>query len=330
MFSCAIKLEKAHMLIGLLLLVAVVGASAAHAQVWKVELHTFQSSTLTDQEFLSGRKDGKPVTIAGELRIPIPGNGRLPAVVLVHGSGGVSGYVADWARQLNAIGFATFLIDGFTGRGIVSTVDDQSQLGRLALIVDAYRALELLAKHPHIDPARIAIMGFSRGGQAALYASLKRFQLMHGPTDIEFAAYIAFYPACNTSYLGDDEVADRPIRIFHGSADNFNTIAPCRAYVERLWKIGKDVRLTEYAGAQHVFDWPLLKKPLKLPEAQVARRCRLKEIIGERIINSDTGQAFDYSDPCVDYGSTLAYDAEAHRKARRAVTEFLAATLAPE
>ena len=30
---------------------------------------------------------------------------------------------------------ATFVIDSFTGRGIVSTVNDPSQLGRLAMIV---------------------------------------------------------------------------------------------------------------------------------------------------------------------------------------------------
>lgn len=318
------------MLLALFLLLAVAGANTAQAQVWKVEFHTFKSWTLTDKEFLSGRKDGKPVTIAGELRIPTPGDDRLPAVVLLHGSGGVSGYMADWAQQLNAIGVATFLIDGFTGRGIASTLNDQGQLGRLALIVDAYRALELLAAHPRIDPKSIAVIGFSRGGQAALYASLKRFQRMHGPTDIEFAAYVAFYPACNTTYLDDDEVADRPIRLFHGSADNFNPVAPCRAYMERLRKLGNDVQLVEYAGAHHVFDWPLLKTPITLPEAQVTRRCRMRELIDGTIINIRTGQVFDYSDSCVEYAPTLAYNEEAHRKAQRAVAEFLATNLAPE
>lgn len=146
--------------------------------------------------------------------------------------------------------------------------------------------------------AQIALMGFSRGGQDALYASLRRFQRTHGPAaGLGFAAYLAFYPACNTTYLEDNEVADRPIRIFHGSADDYNPVAPCRSYVERLRKIGKDVQLTEYAGAHHVFDWPMLKMPMKLAEAQTTRRCRLKEGPGGRIINSDTKQPFDYNDP---------------------------------
>ena len=42
------------------------------------------------------------------------------------------------------MGVAAFLLDSFTGRGIVQTVTDQSQLGSLAMIVDAYRALDLL------------------------------------------------------------------------------------------------------------------------------------------------------------------------------------------
>jgi hypothetical protein len=91
---------SAHLFVGLFLLLAVVSSELAHAQVAKVELHTFQSATLTDQGFLSGRKDDKPVTIAGELRIPTPGSDRLPAFVLIHGWGGVSGYIEFLAATL--------------------------------------------------------------------------------------------------------------------------------------------------------------------------------------------------------------------------------------
>ncbi len=299
------------------------------AQIARVEIHPFQSMTLTDQEFLAGRKDGKPVTLAGELRLPRPGNDRLPAVVLLHGSGGIGGYIPDWEEELNAIGIATFAIDSFTARGIVNTLNDQSQLGRLAMIVDAYRALDLLAAHPRIDPARIALMGFSRGGQAALYAGMKRFQLVYGQTGREFAAYIPFYADCGTTYRDDEDMTKKPIRLFHGSADDYNPAAPCRTYVERLKAKGKDVQLTEYSGAGHFFDSRALKKPVKLDKAQTTRRCQLAESPGGVIVNGSTQQPFTYADHCVEYGPTLAYDEKASTEVRKAVKDFLTTALRP-
>ena len=62
-----------------------------------------------------------------------------------------------------------------TGRGLVEVNSNQALLGRLNFILDIYRALDVLAKHPRVDPERIVLMGFSRGGQAALYASLSDF-----------------------------------------------------------------------------------------------------------------------------------------------------------
>jgi dienelactone hydrolase len=299
------------------------------AQVARMEILQFPSVTLTDKQFLIGEKDGKPVTLAGVLRLPRPGNDRLPVVILLHGSGGIVGYVTDWEQYLNEMGVATFVIDSFTPRGINNTRDDQSQLGRLAMIFDAYRALELLAKHPRVDLARIAVMGFSRGGQAALYASLKRFQRMHGPTNVEFAAYIVFYPSCATTFRDDEVVSDKPIRLFHGTADDYAPVAPCRAYVERLKAKGKDVQLTEYEGANHVFDGKAVKKPTRLEKAQTVRQCQLAEAQDGVIINVKTREPFTYADPCVQLGTTIGYDEKAATEARKAVKDLLTTTLKP-
>ena len=55
----------------------------------RVELHPIQTLTLSDEQFLSGDTGGgKLVTVSGQLRIA-QGTGRLPVVVLVHGSGGM-------------------------------------------------------------------------------------------------------------------------------------------------------------------------------------------------------------------------------------------------
>ena len=119
-----------------------------------------QTLTLSDQNFLKGEADGKPTTLSAEFRIA-QGSGRLPTVVLMHGSGGMGPNIAMWSNELNAMGISTFAIDGFTGRGLTSVSTNQALLGRLNFILDIYRALDVLAQHPRVDPARIALMGFS-------------------------------------------------------------------------------------------------------------------------------------------------------------------------
>lgn len=272
-----------------------------------------------------GEKNGHQVRIGGALRLP-KGNMRVPAVLLVHGSAGIGANVDRWAQEFNELGVAAFLLDCFTGRGIVQTITDQSQLGHLAMIVDVYRALELLSKHPRIDTSRIAVMGFSKGGFAALYASLKRFQRMHAPLHTEFAAYIAFYAPCNCVFIGDEEVSDRPIRLFHGAGDNYVPVEPCRNYVERLRRRGNDIQLTEYEGAHHVFDNPLYFPTFVLPDALNTSRCQLEERTVGEIVNVATGQAFNSSDACVSRGATLGYDATATAEATRAIKSFVATT----
>ena len=194
----------------------------------RTELHAIQTLTLSDTQFLKGDAEAKPVTTTGKLRLA-QGSGRLPIVVLMHGSGGMGANIEFWERELNTIGVSTFALDGFTARGLTQTSSNQALLGRLNFILDIYRGLDVLAKHPRVDPQRIALMGFSRGGQAALYASLKRFHQLWNKSGAEFAAYVALYPDCATTFVADTEVADRPFRIFGGCVDAYNPIALCQA-----------------------------------------------------------------------------------------------------
>ena len=121
-------------------------------------------------------------------------------------------------------------------------------------------------------------MGFSRGGQGVLYASLKRFHQTWNKSGADFAAYIPFYPDCMTSYIADTDVVERPIRIFHGTPDNYNPVSACKRYIERLRASGRDVQLTEYPDAQHGFDNPLSTPvPSAVRGAQTVRNCQIVE-----------------------------------------------------
>jgi dienelactone hydrolase len=292
----------------------------------RVEIYAIPSLTISDQQFLIGDANGKPVTVAGEFRIA-QGSGKLPVVVLMHGSSGVGASMEPWAHQFNAMGISTFVIDGFSGRGLTAVGPNQAMLGRLNLIVDIYRSLEILAKHPRVDPDRIVLMGFSRGGQAALYASLDRFNKLWNKSGVQFAGYIPFYPDCSTSYATDTEVAARPIRIFHGTPDDYNPVASCKAYVGRLASAKRDVVLTEYPDSQHGFDAGLLGLSTIAVSAgaQTARNCHLREGEGGVLMNADTQAAFSYKDACIELNPHVGGNPATATEARKAVSDFLQA-----
>jgi dienelactone hydrolase len=154
---------------------------------------------------------------------------------------------------------------------------------------------------------------------------MKRFQEKWNTSGVEPAAYIPLYPSCITTFIGDTDVAARPIRIFHGIADDYVEIAPCRAYVARLRTARKDVTLTEFADTWHAFDYPLLPTtPTILPNGQITH-CVLKEEPIGIIVNTATMKPFSYADSCVTRDAHVAYSASATRATEAAVKELLRA-----
>jgi dienelactone hydrolase len=269
-----------------------------------VELIPFEAMTVTTQQFLTGGKDGKPATIAGELHLPKSGSEKVAAVIFMEGVGGITSLIEKWAETINGIGMASFVLDSYAGRGITDT----SKLDILAQTIDAYRALGVLATHPKIDPKRIAIMGGSKGSMAALYSSNARFRDMYGPRGIEFAAHIALYAPCVRMYRDDGTVTGKPIRMFHGIANDVFSIQPCREYVARLKQSGVDIQLTEFPDAYHSFDAFVLKTPIINPQAMSTRNCRLVEGYNGKLLNRATGNPFTPTDACVERGNTYAYN----------------------
>jgi dienelactone hydrolase len=301
-------------------------ASAASGQdIGRLEIHSIPSVTVSNQQFLTGNQYGKPVTIAGELRLPRGAAQKYPAVILIHGSGGLSASADRWAHELNAIGVAAFILDSFTGRGIISTVGDQSQLDSVAMMHDAFAALGKLATHPRIDPARIAVMGFSKGAVPAVYSSNIRFRSAYGPGNAEFAAHIGLYTPCNVTYKQDDKVVHNPIRLFHGIADDYVSIEPCRTYVRRLKEAGADVTLAEYPDAPHAYDNFTLAASVATPDAQTTRNCLIVEGDGGVLLNAKTGQTYGLNDACVEKGPHIGYNEAAHKATVDAVRKFLVA-----
>ncbi|OGK95800.1 MAG: hypothetical protein A3D33_15570 [Candidatus Rokubacteria bacterium RIFCSPHIGHO2_02_FULL_73_26] len=287
---------------------------------------SFQSLTFPGDlwtPFMPLPSEGSPSTVSGVLRLP-PGTARLPAVILTHGCAGIRGAELAWATTLDAFGIATFVVDSFAGRSIPEVCTGHHRLNIASVLTDVYRAMSLMAAHPRIDAGRIAIMGLSFGGRTALWASHHRFQERYGDGLIRFAAHLAFYPAsCYIRLADEDRIGPAPIRIFHGAADDWIPIGPCKSYVERLQRAGKDAALLEYPDAHHSFDDPLSPGG-KLPHALSPAKCAFVERDGQ-IADPATGRVAGRDAPCMLRGASLAYNREAHERAVRDVQDFLGA-----
>lgn len=286
----------------------------------------FTSSNVSDEAFVTGDKSAaKDVQLAGVLRLPV-GRGPFPVMVLVEGSGGINQNIDFWDRDFLSHGVGTFIIDGFTARGIDNVIDDQSQLGLFNMVIDVYRGIGAIAKNPRVDAKRIGLMGYSRGGLTVLYASLKKFQDKWNDSGVVPAAYIPLYPVCNFQFRDGEDVVGGPIRIFHGEADDYVPIAPCLDYVKRLKAAGKDVEITPMPGAYHAYDNALLPPALDLPKAQKTN-CILVENDSGAVLNQATGKPWAANDACNAVGAHLGYSPEATAATLKSVNAFLAEKL---
>jgi dienelactone hydrolase len=293
-------------------------ASFAPAVLAAVERLEIESRTSLGQ----GRFEA--ARIHGELHVPAGSGTRVPVVVLMHGCNGVSAVPRNWAVELNAMGHAALILDSFAGRGINEVCSRKQSLGLPDRVFDAYRALDLLTKREGIDASKTALMGFSHGGSTVVMAAQQRFRApaVRAETPLP-AAFLAFYPGCNTRRRGDTVLAPSPLRIFHGTADDWTPIEPCRAYVERTRDAGADIGLTEYPGAHHGFDSPTGRFAY-LSHVLSGRDCAFHEREDGRIADDRTGEVLGRETPsCMRRGASVAPDHGARRKAIEDVKRFL-------
>ncbi len=183
--------------------------------------------------------------IRGYLAKP-EGAGPFPAVVLLHSCLGLPSNRRAIGTALAHAGYAALFVDEFSTRGLKETCSvDFPQLTS-----DAFGALAYLAGRPDVDPRRIAVAGFSQGGDGALAAAAAPSGAAHGvPGGLAFRAAAAFYPPCA------NEAGRRlaiPTLIAVGGADTVTPAADCR----RLAEGQPDVRLSVYPSVAHCFDDP--------------------------------------------------------------------------
>src|SRR5262249_17028797 len=134
----------------------------------------------------------------GYLSFPSARSGPVPLMLIMHSSGGI--HARDWffARTLNDMGVATFVIDSFGPRGLTRVYEDKTAFGEFEQAIDALTSIEGVRTDSRIDFSRLGAIGRSLGGQTAVRLTLQasRDQLpKKGPV---LSLAISITPGCTS------------------------------------------------------------------------------------------------------------------------------------
>jgi dienelactone hydrolase len=220
---------------------------------------------------------GKPVVIQALLFRPeCADSRRLPAVVALHGCGGMYSTVKSkrdmlsvrhqmMADLLVSEGYAVLFPDSFRSRGFeeICTVENKKRtLTQQHRRQDAQGALAWLQHRDDVLPERVAVLGWSHGASAVLATINAKQSAVAGWYDLKppmpyFRAGVAFYPGCNDSLKarGGYTLAV-PITFFIGGSDDWTAPGPCMELAAKLSAAGEPATITVYPDTYHGFDGP--------------------------------------------------------------------------
>lgn len=180
-----------------------------------------------------------------------------PAMVLLHGSGGISpGREMETAAWLAEHGIAGFVVDYYRPRGITDATNYMVRVLSVTefdATADGYGALRLLEKHPSLDPAKIGIMGFSYGGMATRIAMDERVRKALAPTSSGFSAFADVYGPCFQDF-GTRVTNGAPLLTLRGTEDASNELSACADREDELRQLGVSVTSHVFEGAGHAWE----------------------------------------------------------------------------
>jgi dienelactone hydrolase len=224
---------------------------------------TFPSSSpFTLADVGPDKERDPPTTADGTLFLPATASPtkRVPAVVLIHGAGGVQdARDLTYGRQLASMGVAALSVDAFASRRdrASSFVERLIEITEAMLLADVYSALHFLAARQDIDARHIALIGFSYGGMVTLYAAQAMVAERYAPDGLRFAGHAAFYAPCIARF-DDKRATGAPVLMLMGGKDEIVDKRRCAEVADDLRAGGADVKAVVYPEAMHQWDgaWP--------------------------------------------------------------------------
>jgi dienelactone hydrolase len=182
--------------------------------------------------------------------------GRRPAVIVIHGSSGVSKVVPDtatsYARALAEQGLIAFVVHYFDVTGTIMA-DLAAESRHYEVWAQVLRdAVTWVARYPGVDPGEVGILGHSLGaflavGVAASDTRVSRVVLFGGGLEPFLPTRILRMP---------------PTLMFHGDQDTDVPLTEARILVDFLKARHCDITLHVLSGERHNFGRPAVDEAL--------------------------------------------------------------------
>ena len=266
---------------------------------------------------------GEPVQLSAH--VFEPAQAARTAVILLHSSVGMTEAVqGHYGKELSAAGHLVVAVDSFKGRGILRTVDDQSQAGSIHMALDGLYARQyVLRNYPGI--VRSVVMGFSKGGLAAMMAADRTF---HAAMAERFDAHIALYPSC--AFMARHPKPVGPLLMLLGEKDGYSGVEPCQQWGAAFARAGAQVKTIIYPDAQHLFDGdPQVSSVTYLSRAENFSKCLVyledngQWSYRDKLYPDQLATYGDLSRSCVTRGASFATNLRAKEAALRDIKSYL-------
>ena len=188
------------------------------------------------------------------------GQGPFPAIIAIHGCGGLSESAASiratytaWADFLMKAGYAVLFPDSYGSRdlGPQCAVRERRIRASRERVADIAAARRWLIEQSWVKRDRISLLGWSNGSNSLLWAVRPALAARDGGPD--FWAAVAFYPDCgrNSRLSWSARV---PTLVLIGAEDDWSSARECQQMVEGAKGRSALARIVVYPGAYQGFD----------------------------------------------------------------------------
>jgi carboxymethylenebutenolidase len=184
---------------------------------------------------------GKSITLQQFLPVA---PGRYPAVLALHGSGGIrEGWAEQPSRLLAGQGYSVFVVHFFERTDTLRADYHTTQKNFPDWMRTIGDAVTFAAQHDSVDPNRVGLLGFSLGAFLSLAVA---------SVDVRVKAVVDFFGGMPEELQGFQRMP--PVLILHGEDDRVVPVSEATKLQQLLERAGTPYEIKLYPGAGHGFN----------------------------------------------------------------------------